>query len=156
MRRSDREVKDPAKITDIINSCSCCRIGFADNDDVYIVPLSFGYTSSGGTTTLYFHSAPEGRKIDLIRRAPKVGFEMDTNYELLRSSSACGHSARFQSIIGNGQVSIVEQPEEKLLGLKLIMSRTAGGDSWNFSEKMVDQVCVFKLQVLELSCKEHL
>ena len=28
MRRKDREVTDPAKIQDIMERCTCCRVGF--------------------------------------------------------------------------------------------------------------------------------
>ena len=28
MRRSDREVTDPKQIRDIIDHCTCCRLGF--------------------------------------------------------------------------------------------------------------------------------
>ena len=43
MRRKDREVTDSQKIREIILSCRCCRLGFYDNGEVYIVPLDFGY-----------------------------------------------------------------------------------------------------------------
>ena len=43
MRRKDREVTNSAKIADIISRCTCCRIGFYDEKEVYIVPLNFGY-----------------------------------------------------------------------------------------------------------------
>ena len=43
MRRKDREVTDDYQIDTIITSCNCCRLGFYDQDSVYIVPLSFGY-----------------------------------------------------------------------------------------------------------------
>ena len=39
MRRKDREVTDSQKIREIILSCRCCRLGFYDNGQVYIVPL---------------------------------------------------------------------------------------------------------------------
>ena len=39
MRRKDREVTDSQKIREIILSCRCCRLGFYDNGEVYIVPL---------------------------------------------------------------------------------------------------------------------
>ena len=44
MRRKDREVTDEARIDEIISRCNCCRIGFNDSGEVYIVPLNFGYT----------------------------------------------------------------------------------------------------------------
>lgn len=155
MRRSDREVTDRTKFADIIKRCDCCRLGFWDDEEVYIVPLNFGYTAKNDTYTFYFHGAAEGRKIDLIRQNPNVGFEMDTNYALNESDVACGYSARFQSIIGNGVVSMVSATEEKLLGLSLLMEHATGKQNWDFDEDMVNEVTIFKLEVTKMSCKEH-
>lgn len=155
MRRKDREVTDFMKIADIISRCTCCRIGFYDGGEVYIVPLNFGYQTKENTYTFYFHGANEGRKIDLMKKNPNVGFEMDTDYALHEADYACGHSARFQSIIGNGIVSIVSETEEKKLGLSLLMEHNTGKRDWDFDEKMVNAVSVFKLEVTKMSCKEH-
>ena len=155
MRRKDREVTDCVKIENIINQCSCCRIGFYDDGEVYIVPLNFGYEIKDNIYTFYFHGAKEGRKIDLIKKNPTVGFEMDTNYALKEADLACGHSARFQSVIGNGVVSIVSEINEKKLGISLIMEHNTGKRDWNFDEKMVNAATVFKLKVTGMSCKEH-
>ena len=155
MRRKDREVTDPARIADIISRCTCCRIGFCDGGEVYIVPLNFGYETKDDAYAFYFHGAGEGRKIDLIRKNPHVGFEMDTNYALHEADVACGWSARFQSVIGSGVVSIVSEPEEKKRGLSLLMEHNTGKSDWSFDEKAVNAVTVFKLEVTKLSCKEH-
>ena len=48
MRRTDREITDAEKITQIIQTCHCCRLGFCDNGAVYIVPLNFGYAEENG------------------------------------------------------------------------------------------------------------
>ena len=80
MRRTDREITDAEKITQIIQTCHCCRLGFCDNGAVYIVPLNFGYAEENGKRVFYFHSAKSGRKLDLIAGAPSVGFELDVNY----------------------------------------------------------------------------
>ena len=156
MRRKDREITDHMKIADIINRCTCCRIGFNDDGEVYIVPLNFGYTCSEGRYTFYFHGAAEGRKIELIQNSPDVGFEMDNGYALKESDIACGCSARFQSVIGNGVMEIVTQPEEKRKGLCLLMEHNTGKREWEFDEKMLNVVTVFKLEVTKMSCKEHL
>ncbi|MCH5273214.1 MAG: pyridoxamine 5'-phosphate oxidase family protein [Lachnospiraceae bacterium] len=158
MRRKDREVIDPVKIADIINRCTCCRIGFNDDGQVYIVPLNFGYEKKNDTYVLYFHGAKEGRKVDLIHKSPEVGFEMDTDavvYTLNEDGAACGYTARFQSIIGNGILSIVTDFEEKKQGLLLLMEHNTERKEWDFNEKMVNAVMVFKLEVTNMSCKEH-
>ncbi|MCH5197311.1 MAG: pyridoxamine 5'-phosphate oxidase family protein [Oscillospiraceae bacterium] len=158
MRRKDREVTDPKKIAEVISRCSCCRIGFYDDGEVYIVPLNFGYTAEDNKYTLYFHGAKEGRKIELIHKNPKIGFEMDTDHEvyaLKEEALACEHTARFQSVIGNGIISMVTQAEEKKNGLSLIMEHNTGKRGWAFNEKMLNAVAVFKLEITNLSCKEH-
>ena len=156
MRRKDREITDLKKIEEIISSCHCCRIGFNDNGQVYIVPLNFGCIFENGKYVFYFHSACEGRKIDLIKENPYVGFELDTNYKLNEADIACGYSARFQSIIGNGKVSLAKDLKEKEKGLLEIMKHNTGKGEWEFSEEMLNSVCVFKLIVENISCKEHL
>lgn len=155
MRRKDREVTDQEKIDSIIRDCYCCRLGFCDQGKAYIVPLSFGFVREDGKRVFYFHGAGEGRKIDLIRRTGYAGFEMDTHYKLNESDKACGWSARFRSIIGGGSVSLVEGPEEKQAGLRAIMLQNTGKAQWEFSPEMLAAVCVFKLEVEDLACKEH-
>lgn len=156
MRRKDREVMDNAKILSIISKCHCCRLGFCEDGRAYIVPLNFGYTQEGGRLTFYFHSAREGRKIDLIRKTGYAVFELDTNYELHPAETACEYSAGFQSIMGGGPVSFVEDPAEKRAALRALMDHNAGPRDWEFSDAMLHSVCVFKLEAEELSCKVHL
>ena len=83
MRRKDREITDRKKIDDMIRSCHCCRLGFCDEGTAYIVPLNFGYVSEEEKQVFYFHGAKEGRKLELIRKYHRAGFELDTAYQLL-------------------------------------------------------------------------
>lgn len=156
MRRKEREITEPSKIKEIISSCSCCRLGLIDDGHVYIVPLNFGYSEENDTYTFYFHSAKEGRKISLMKNNSYAAFEMDTNHSLKEGNSACSHSAYFQSVIGEGKISFIEDMEEKRDALQAIMHHNTGKADWDFPEKMIDAVCVFRLDVQELSCKENM
>lgn len=156
MRRRDREVTEPGRIEEIISKCHCCRIGFADAGQVYIVPLNFGYVRKNGNYTFYFHGAREGRKIDLAKASPSVGFEMDTGYTLREANQPCGYSAGYQSVIGNGVIRLLEDPGEKREGLREIMRHSTGRADWDFPDEMVNATAVLKLEAEALSCKEHL
>ena len=158
MRRKNREVLDETKIDEFIKNCDCCRIGFYDkeNDEVYIVPLNFGYSNIDNKRVFYFHGAKEGRKINLISKTNKVSFEMDSNHELIVGKMACNYSERYQCIMGTGLVSFVEDNEEKAMALNEIMFQSTGKKDWEFSEEMLNRVAVFKIEVKSLSCKEHL
>ena len=155
MRRKEREVTDPERIEDIIQACDCCRIGLVDEGRAYIVPLSFAYVREGGKSCFYFHCASQGRKLDIIRRNPLAGFELDTRYQLREAEKACGYSCRFQSVIGSGQITIIGDREGKQKGLNHIMGHYSGRSDWSFDERMVDAVTVMRLDIEELSCKEH-
>lgn len=155
MRRADREITDSVQIDRIINSCNCCRIGFSNQDGVYIVPLNFGYERVGEEQILYFHGAREGRKVELAKNTPKVGFEMDTNYQLRSGDVACSYTNTYQSVIGTGVLQIVADADDKRHALKTIMEKASGKADWEFNEAALASVCVFRLKVASLTCKER-
>lgn len=156
MRRKDREVTDNARIDEIIRSCHCCRIGFNDSGEVYIVPMNFGFMQRDGKRVLYFHSAKDGRKLDLLKNGCTVGFEMDCGYQLHPGEIPCDCYAEFSSIIGTGHAAIVDDPDEKILGLQALMKQAAGKENCEFRPEMLTAVCVFRLEIDKLSCKVHL
>lgn len=153
MRRTDREITDLNKIIKIIENNQCCRLGFIDQGSVYIVPLNYGYIYNN-KHIFYFHGAKVGKKIDLIKQNNHVGFEIDNNHQLVEGNTPCNYSMKYQSIIGNGHIELIEDNEEKKLGLQLIMKNVAGKEV-TFNDQMVNSVAVMKLVVDTLSCKEH-
>ncbi len=155
MRRKDREVTDVRKIQTILDRCKYMRLGFNDDGEVYIVPVNYGYKYENETYTLYFHGAQVGRKAELMKQNPHVGFEMDTNYKLVEGEIACEYSAYFQSIIGNGKITVLTDLEEKREGLRIVMGHNTGKKDWEYETNMLKAVGVFKLEVTALTCKEH-
>lgn len=156
MRRIDREITNAAIIDKYITDCNCCRLGFNDNGKVYIVPLNFGFVAEGGKRTFYFHGAFEGRKIDLIKATGYAAFELDYNYRLQVFDAADECTAAFRSIIGDGKISIVEDVVEKRFGLLALMEQATGRKNWDITDETLGEVCIFKLEVAEIACKEHL
>ena len=153
MRRNDREIKDKALIEQFIAKEQIIRIAFYDNGDLYIVPLNYGFIYENDKYVFYFHGAKAGRKFELSKSSPMVGFEIDGEYELLQADVACDYSAKFQSVIGTGRLSIIEDYEEKIKGLNALMNHISGRSEWDYTKDMVDAVAVFRLEVDKLSCK---
>ena len=154
MRRTDREITDLNKIIEIIKNNQCCRLGFIDQESVYIVPLNYGYLYNN-KHIFYFHGAKVGKKIDLIKQNNHIGFEIDNNHQLVEGKTPCQYSMKYQSIIGKGHIELIEDDEEKKLGLQLIMKNVAHQDV-TFNNQMISSVAVMKLIVDTLSCKEHM
>lgn len=155
MRRKDREITDFTKMMDILAACDCCRIGLADAGEPYIVPLNFGYEEADGKLVLYFHSAGEGRKIDLIPKQKTAAFEMDTRKSLVKGAHACDYSYLYQCIMGKGKLEIIEDYDLKIHGLQRIMLHYSGSSDWQFRKGMLESVKVLRLTAEEWSCKEH-
>jgi hypothetical protein len=153
MRRHDREVRDNTEIESIISRSDVCRIAFADNNIPYIVTLNFGYTG-GDKPCLFFHCAPEGRKIELIRKNNYVCFEMDTDHLLFKGDKGCDWGMKYSSVVGYGRISIVADPEEKKRGLDSIMSHYADRSDFTYDEKVFKHTAVLRLDIEEITAKK--
>lgn len=153
MRRKDREIIEKKQIEEFIEKEQIIRVGFYDEGDVYIVPVNYGYIYNNSKYTFFFHGAKAGRKYELTKSEPKVGFEIDGKYELTGGDVACEYSCKFQSIIGTGKLTLIEDKSEKVIGLNAIMRQTTGRNNWDYDDAMLEEVAVFKLEVEKLSCK---
>ncbi|MGP8154112.1 MAG: pyridoxamine 5'-phosphate oxidase family protein [Smithella sp.] len=148
MRKTEREIKDRKVIDGIIRRCRVCRLAMCDDNQPYIVPLNFGYDGS----YLYFHTAPEGRKIDIIRRNNKVCFEFDILHDIVRAEQACKWGTKYESVIGSGTAEILGDSEGKKEALEWIM-RQYGSDASDFSEDVMKKTLILRVQILAISGK---
>ena len=153
MRRNDREITDKELIKSLISEEKIIRIGFNDNGVVYIVPVNYGFIETDGRYTFYFHGAMPGRKYELAKSKPSVGFEIDGRYELIGAETACGHSTRFMSVIGTGVLSLIESSEEKKAALEYVMKQAVGRTGLEYDNRVLSRTAVYKLEVKAMSCK---
>lgn len=155
MRRTDREITDRQDILRVIDACDCCRVGFATEDGVYIVPLNFGFLETAEADVLYFHGAKEGRKAELIAKRPRVGFEMDAKHLLKEGERACNYSFFYESVTGTGTIAPVDDIQEKKRALDVIMSHYAPEKTWQWTHAQAQSVGVYRLDIDEMHCKAH-
>ena len=152
MRRKDREVTDRREIDEIIDRCDSCRIGFAVDNEPYIVSLNFGY-KSGDPAFLYFHCATAGKKLDMLRLNNHVFFQMDCNHNLVTSENACGNSMTYESAAGKGMLYIVDDKLEKITGLDYIMKHYTGKDSFSYDVNILEHTVILRLEITGISAK---
>ena len=149
MRRKEKQITRTADIEQILQQGQVCRLGFADRNVPYIVPMNYGYQDSA----LYFHSAPEGRKIDLIRANPLVCFEVDELVKMNTAANACDWGVSFKSVIGTGTARLLETPAEKKAGLDIIMAQYSGR-SFNYPEEKLAKTAVIQVSIHEMTGKQ--
>ena len=152
MRRKEREVTRKEEIISIINSADVCRVSFADNNTPYIVTMNFGFIEAD-KPVLYFHCAPRGRKLDMLRKNSYVCFEMDVDHELYNGAKGCEWGMKFRSIVGYGNIFIVEDYDERKRGLDCIMDHYGGNGNHDYDEKVLDRTTILRLEILEMTAK---
>ncbi|MCB2195644.1 MAG: pyridoxamine 5'-phosphate oxidase family protein [Bacteroidetes bacterium] len=152
MRRKDRLIENLPEIEEIIKKSDVCRIAMVDGNLPYMVTMNFGY-KAGNPACLFFHCANEGRKLDIIKKNNIVCFQMDIEHELITADKACGYTMNFKSIVGYGQIDIVDNREEKIEGLNLIMKQYTGKDAYDYNNNMLDKTTILKLEIDSISAK---
>ncbi len=149
MRRSNKAVMEMSEIEGILRTGKVCQLALAADPVPYLVTLNYGYHEGA----LYFHSAREGRKIDMMKINPSVGFSIALDLGLIEGEQACDWSNRFRSVVGHGRIFFLESPEEKRHGLDVIMSQYAEG-VFAYPDKMLQATAVYKLVIAEMSAKQ--
>jgi nitroimidazol reductase NimA-like FMN-containing flavoprotein (pyridoxamine 5'-phosphate oxidase superfamily) len=155
MRRKDKEITDVQAKLNVMEKCKVCRIGLSENNMPYIIPLNYGYSFENNTLSLFFHSAKEGRKTDIIKNNNNACFEVDCDNQLIEGEEACDYSYAFKSIIGFGKIIILENLDEKIDGLNKIMKHQTGKDDvFTYSPIKVKNVIIYKMVVDEFTGKQ--
>ena len=152
MRRKDRDVTDFGRILDVIEACDTQRLGRADGDFPYIVPVSFSYEVVEGELLLYFHGAMAGRKYELLTKNPLCSFEMDCDHRLECIPEKRDVTMRYRSVMGRGRVELLEG-EEKQRAIDLTVNRYELSRGFDYSRAALPRTMVARVHVLELTAK---
>ena len=155
MRRHDREITDKNEILEIMNLCDVCRLAFKDGAYPYILPLNFGIEEKDGHIILYFHSALEGYKTELIKRDNHVSFEMDCKHELKYDDEKGYCTMAYESVIGRGRIEVLPD-EEKANALRKLMGHYHQSDDAYFNPAAIPRTLVYMMVIEGMTAKRKL
>jgi len=150
MRRSDKQITDTLELESLLSTAELCHLSMVDDGKPYVVPLNFGYADGA----LYFHSAPEGRKIDVLRKNPDVCFSIIGKYDLVTGGQACSWTAKYSSVIGTGIATIISDRTGKEQGLKVLMAQYSD-EEYDFSNENLDGVVVIRVAINDMTGKSN-
>ena len=126
MRRKDREITDRQEIINILSRCDTVRIGIKNSAHPYIVPVSFGMEIAGDMPVVYFHCAKQGLKLELLQHDAAICLEADRFLGV--QPTAGGITTRYESIIGFGNCTFVQDKTEFIKGIRLILNHYGYSD----------------------------
>lgn len=153
MRRKDREVTDPEIIKSFIEECEIIRLGLADGNFPYIVPVNFAYTVEGKEICFYIHGAMAGRKYELLKKNPQCSFEMDIPLEMDCLVEQQDVTMRYKSVMGKATAEFLEEEEKQRAIDEIIMARHEETRNFEYDRNDVKRTAVVKLKVLEITAK---
>lgn len=158
MRRADKEITGLENQLAILDKCETLRIGLCADNMPYVVPMHFAYELVGGKPVIYLHCATEGRKLDIIAKNDNVCFEADIPHRIIKSESglACGWSAEFESVIGDGKISVITDETERINALDVFMKRYGFEGKPVYAEKSLAAVAVLRINVERMTAKSNI
>ena len=155
IKRKDREITDKKEIQEIIKKAKILHLGLIDDNYPYIVPLHYGfeYCDENDSFVFFMHGAKKGHKIDLIKNAPNVFVEIETDVVLDSGESIpCKYGSFYSSFMGRGKANIIENLQEKRHGLQLLM-RNQTDLYFDFTERMISTVAVIRVDIEQYTAK---
>ena len=153
MRRKDREVTDIDAIIGIIDECDIIRIGLADGDYPYIVPVNFAYTYNEGVIKFFIHGAMAGRKYELMNRNGKCTFEMDIPLEMDCITEKRDVTMRYKCVMGTAVIRFLHDDEKQNAIDNIIMARYDETRCFDYNRSAVNRTAVAELTVNSITAK---
>lgn len=143
------KIEDKKIIENLISNAEYLQLGLCKNNMPYIVPMSFVYRNG----VIYMHSSKTGTKMDFIRNNENVCFEIDFYHGIFPGRFPCSYNMKYQSVIGFGTATILEDDMEKREGMQYLI------DNYHTGEYCIDnldlsRVAVIRIDVTELHGKQ--
>ena len=154
MTKRELQITDEQQIRAILDAGKVLHLGLCVDNEPYVVPMNYGYCLEEGRLVIYLHSALQGRKLDMIRRNPKVFFELDCNWVPFEGEKPCQYGLSYSSVMGRGTAEIVEDVEEKKKAMSLLM-KTQTEKDFTFEDRLVSIVAVIRIDVAEYTAKHR-
>lgn len=153
MRRKDREVTDFDTMLSIIDRCDILRLGLADGDYPYIVPVNFAYAAEDGHICLYIHGAVAGRKYELLQKNPRCSFEMDIPLQMDCLPEHKDITMRYESVMGTATAEFLEGDAKQRAVEDVILARYEQTRGFDYNMAALPRTAVVKLTVQNITCK---
>ena len=149
MRRTEQQITEHEAVEAILRRAQVCRIGLAEDNTPYVVPVCFGYKDD----CLFVHSSLQGKKIDMIRKNNRVCFEVDTDVQLVPADDPCKFTVTYHSVIGFGKAVLLDNRKEKVRALNAIMEHYSDRGDYIFPDAVVDATAIIRIRIESMTGK---
>lgn len=152
VRRQNRILEDKNRIAELLQTSEYgfLSLGTAPNGYGYGIPLSYAFDQE--TNSLYFHCAPDGQKLDMLKENSKVSFCIVG----ITRPIANQFTTLYESVIAFGNADINLSDDEKRKALRLLIQKYSQGFEEigeSYMEKSWKRTAAFKIKIEHVTAK---
>jgi len=118
VRRKDREITDLEELRQVLKTTKYISIAICRNNEPYLISLSHGYDEA--KNCLYFHCAPEGKKLVYLKANNSVWGQALLDFGV---TEECDYA--YTSVHFSGRMSLIEDLAEKQHGLEVLVRQVS-------------------------------
>ncbi len=152
VRRKEREITVQAEMRSVLKAAKYITVALCMNNEPYLVSLSHGYDEE--KNCLYFHCAPEGKKLVYLQANNRVWGQAVLDYGV---TGECDYA--YTSVQFSGVMSLIEDLAEKKRGMEMLVRQVSLNPEEKLSkikpEKLANTT-MGKIDIEYLSGKKHL
>jgi nitroimidazol reductase NimA-like FMN-containing flavoprotein (pyridoxamine 5'-phosphate oxidase superfamily) len=149
VRRQDRELTDPSDLASVLKRGRFATISMCHDGEPYLVTLSYGYDEA--QRAMFFHVAPEGRKLDALKADSRVCATVivDGGYDQGR----CKH--RYESVVLTGTMAPVADLDAARAGMRILLEHLEDDPAAVWGKNRLDADATYdRMRVLRLDIDE--
>lgn len=113
MRRTERERLDLEFMHQVLMDAGEIYIALNAGNAPYVLPVNYVFFNG----CIFFHCAPEGRKLELLHADPRVGFSTAVDIRVENTTT------RYRSVCGSGIAEVIDDPVLKNEALEALAAR---------------------------------
>jgi nitroimidazol reductase NimA-like FMN-containing flavoprotein (pyridoxamine 5'-phosphate oxidase superfamily) len=122
-RHPERGRHDRDTVYEILDRGLVCHVGFVDRGRPFVLPTSYGRDGD----ILYLHASSASRIARTLAAGTEVCVTVTLVDGLVLARSAFSHSMNYRSVLVLGRATLVDDPDRKLHGLRVIVEHVAPG-----------------------------
>jgi uncharacterized protein len=151
VRRKEREITDQDEIRQVLKNTKYVTVALCMNNTPYLVALNHGYDQT--KNCLYFHCAPEGKKLIYAKANPNVWGQAVLDFGVTEECDYTYTSVHFQ-----GTLNLITDLVEKRHAMEVLVRQVSLNPEAKLakikSEKL-DRTTMGSIDIAYMSGKKH-
>jgi nitroimidazol reductase NimA-like FMN-containing flavoprotein (pyridoxamine 5'-phosphate oxidase superfamily) len=151
VRRKEREITDLDEMQQVLKKTKYVTIALCRNNQPYLVALNHGYDQT--RNCLYFHCAPEGKKLVYAQANPNVWGQAVLDFGV---TNECDYA--YASVHFSGKLSLISEAPEKHHALEILVRQVALNPESKLSKikpEKIEKTTIGKIDIAYLTGKKH-